>query len=204
MSRPADAKQRLLLESAHLLAIGRVHSAKEALRSAGQACGMADRREWPDPSEVEALAGRLGQSAADSEARRQAWAADALAAMEFLQPRRIKAEVMPLYQSFGEQPQLVLWLFEDSVETLILELAERGLPARLVRRRLYPGCKADQAPLQIDCVAFLAGERAVTLVALPESLRANRYSWEAGASPVELLNETALRQIASAAHETTE
>ncbi|MBD8525018.1 hypothetical protein [Pseudomarimonas arenosa] len=195
MGQSADSSQRLLLEAAHQLAIGRAHSAREALRSVGHAIGVTDRRQWPPEREVEALAANLALAPADSAARQQAWAADALAALEFLRPRRAKVEAMPWHLPFSQQPELILWLFEDDVEALLLELNERQLPARLVRRRLFPAAKPGQPALQIDCIAFLAGERPVTLLTLPASMRSNRYSWEAGGNAVELLSEAALEQI---------
>lgn len=199
MSRSDDARHRLLSDAAHRLAIGQSSSAREALRGASAAMGLADSREWPEEREVEALASSLALSPTDFAERRQAWARDALDAIAFLQPHRCRVEEMPLYSPFGQQPDLVLWLFDDSAESLLLELEERRVPARLVRRRLYQIGKPTQSALAIDCVSFLAGERQVTLVALPESMRSHRFGWEPNANAVELLSESGLRSIVETA-----
>ena len=137
----------------------------------------------------------MSLSPAEHAATQRAWADDALAAIEFLKPRRAKAEPMPLRPAFGQPPELTLWLQEESAEGLLLELTERGLPARLVRRRLHHCSKPGQPPLQIDCLAFLAGERPVTVVALPASMRSDRYSWQPSGQPIELLSPAAITQL---------
>lgn len=194
-----NARHRLLSDAAHRLAIGQFSSAREALRAASAAMGLADSREWPDEREVEAVASSLALNSTDLVARRQSWARDALDAMAFLQPHRCRVEEMPLYSPFGEQPDLVLWLFEDSAESVLLELEERRVPARLVRRRLYQIGKPTQAAISTDCVSFVAGHRQVTLVVLPESMRSHRFGWEPNATAVELLSESGLRSIAQTA-----
>ena len=195
MRRPTEQTQQLLQRAAHALALGRARTAREALRSVGGDCGLNDPRAWPDEREVEALAASMALSPGDHAAMQRAWAEDALAAIDFLKPRRAKAEPMPLGPAFGQPPALTLWLHEESAEALLLELSERGLPARLVRRRLHQCSKPGQPPTQIDCLAFLAGERPVTLVALPASMRSDRYSWQASEQPIDLLSAASIKQL---------
>jgi hypothetical protein len=197
-SRCAAQRQRIAYETARILVDLGGSEFDRARRKAAARLGVEDKRCWPDNEEIQsALLEQQRLFHADD--RGQTLAAlrqQALAAMRLFAAFEPRLVGQTLEGTATREQGVELWLFADSVEEVVMELLERGIPWQQHDDQFrYAGGGAQMHPV----LTFIAGDLPVSLVILPRQARHNPPLSPVSERPERGIGEDQLRRLIAAA-----
>jgi len=197
-SKCAAQRQRIAYESARILVDLGGDEFDRARRKAAARLGVADKRCWPDNEEIQAALLEQ-QRLFHAEDRDQTLAAlrhQALAAMRLFAAFEPRLVGQTLEGTATREQGVELWLFADSVEEVVMELLERGIPWQQHDDQFrYAGGGAQMHPV----LTFIAGDLPVSLVILPRQARHNPPLSPVSERPERGIGEDQLRRLIAAA-----
>lgn len=155
-------------EAARIVLEGGVRNLGQAKRKAAARLGVSDSRILPDQDEIEheiLARQRLFQPQTHQDDQ-AALRRDALEAMRLLRAFNPYLTGRGASGSAGPHDAVELLLYTDTPESVGWTLDAQGIPAELGERRLRFG--GDARVTAYPCYRFLAGERRMELIVLPE------------------------------------